>query len=171
MAGKTYGYARVSSRHQNLDRQLDAFDGFGLDKTRIFSDKASDRDFKRPQCEKLMRLLRKGDVLVVKSIDRLERSYEELINGWRHITKEKAVHAVVFDMPLLDTRVRPDNITGTLIVNLVLQPLSHIAQVDRVNLRWRQTEGIRAAKARDVKFGRPAVTHPSSYTRLRKLYY
>ena len=170
MAGKTYGYARVSSRDQSLDRQLDAFAGFGLEMCQVFADKASGKDFKRPQWQGLMRRLRKGDVLVVKSIDRLGRNYDEIIDEWRRITKEKGAHVVVLDMPLLDTRERPDNITGTFIADLVLQLLSYVAQVERENIRQRQAEGIAAAKARGVKFGRPAIKRPACYARTKGLY-
>ncbi|MBP3886000.1 MAG: recombinase family protein [Olsenella sp.] len=170
MAGKTYGYARVSSRDQNLDRQLDAFGEFGLDRAQIFSDKASGKDFKRPQYQRLMRRLRKGDVLVIKSIDRLGRNYEEIIEEWRRITKEKGAHVVVLDMPLLDTRERQDSITGTFIADLVLQLLSYVAQIERENIRQRQAEGIEAARARGVKFGRPAIKRPSCYERTKASY-
>ena len=170
MAGKTYGYARVSSRDQNLDRQLDAFAEFGLERSQVFADKASGKDFKRPQYQRLVRRLRKGDVLVVKSIDRLGRNYDEIIDEWRRITKEKGAHVVVLDMPLLDTRDKPDNITGTFIADLVLQLLSYVAQVERENIRQRQAEGIEAAKARGVKFGRPAIKRPSCYARTKRSY-
>lgn len=170
MAGKTYGYARVSSRDQNLDRQLDAFEEFGLEWSQVFADKASGKDFKRPQYQRLVRRLRKGDVLVVKSIDRLGRNYDEIIDEWRRITKEKGAHIVVLDMPLLDTRDKPNNITSIFIADLVLQLLSYVAQVERENIRQRQAEGIEAAKARGVKFGRPAIKRPSCYEKTKKLY-
>ena len=170
MAGKTYGYARVSSRDQNLRRQLDALVAFGLEEGQIFCDKASGKDFDRPQWRRLVRRLRKEDVLVVTSIDRLGRNYDEVISEWRHITKEKGAHVVVIDMPLLDTRDRPDNVTGTFIADLVLQLLSYVAQIEREHIRQRQAEGIAAAKARGVKFGRPAKQRPECYLATKHAY-
>ncbi|MBP3894823.1 MAG: recombinase family protein [Atopobiaceae bacterium] len=170
MTSRTYGYARVSSRDQNLDRQLDAFKTFGLDKSQVFSDKASGKDFKRPQWRRLMRRLHRNDVLVIKSIDRLGRNYDEIIEEWRVITKEKGVHVVVLDMPLLDTRERPDNVTGAFIADLVLQLLSYVAQVERESIKQRQAEGIAAAKARGVRFGRPAKKRPVCYQDIKDLY-
>ena len=158
-----YGYARVSSRDQNLDRQLDALAAFGVESGNVFADKASGRDFDRPEWRRLMGALRAGDVLVVKSIDRLGRDYEEIIEQWRRVTKERGVAVVVLDMPLLDTRARPDSVTGTFIADLVLQLLSYVAQVERENIKQRQAEGIAAAKARGVRFGRPAIRRPSCY--------
>lgn len=170
MPTKIYGYARVSSREQNLDRQLDALAEFGLEESQIYSDKASGKDFNRPQWKRLMRRLHTGDVLVVKSIDRFGRNYEEIIAEWRRITKEKSVHVVVLDMPLLDTRERPDNVTGAFIADLVLQLLSYVAQVERENIKQRQAEGIAAAKARGVRFGRPPKKRPDCYTTIRASY-
>ena len=170
MTEKTYGYARVSSKEQNLDRQLDALAEFGLKSTQIFADKASGKDFKRPQWRRLTRRLRAGDVLVVKSIDRLGRNYDEIIEEWRRITKEKGAHVVVLDMPLLDTRERPDNVTGAFIADLVLQLLSYVAQIERENTKQRQAEGIAAAKARGVRFGRPAKKRPSCYKATKASY-
>ena len=167
MAGLEYGYARVSSKDQNLDRQLDAFKAFGLDRSRIFFDKESGKDFNRPQWQKLLRHLHEDDVLVIKSIDRLGRNYEEIISEWRRITKEKKIDIVVLDMPLLDTRKRPDNITGTFIADLVLQLPSYVAQIERENIRQRQAEGISAAKARGVRFGRPRKQKPECYELVR----
>lgn len=163
MSNKTYGYARVSSKEQNLNRQLDDFAEFGPKEDLFFADKASGKDFERPQWGRLMRRLHSGDVLVVKSIDRLGRNYDEIIDEWRHITKEKGAHVVVLDMPLLDTRERPDNVTGTFIADLVLQLLSYVAQIERENIRQKQAEGIAAAKARGVRFGRPAKKRPNCY--------
>ena len=170
MSEKTYGYARVSSKEQNLDRQLDALAEFGLGEGQVFADKASGKDFKRPQWKRLMRRLHAGDVLVVKSIDRLGRNYDEIIDEWRHITKEKGAHVVVLDMPLLDTRERPDNVTGAFIADLVLQLLSYVAQIERENIRQRQAEGIAAAKARGVRFGRPAKKRPGCYKATKASY-
>ncbi len=168
MIRTTYGYARVSARDQNLNRQLDALMAFGVDK--LLAEKASSRDFNRPKWKKLVESLREGDTLVVKSIDRLGRNYEEVINEWRMITKEKKASIVVLDMPLLDTRNRHDNITGTLIADIVLQLLSYVAQIERENIRQRQAEGIAAAKARGVKFGRPQKKRPPQYQTVKESY-
>ena len=170
MLGKTYGYARVSSQDQNLSRQLDALAEFGVEQNLIFADKASGKDFERPQWQRLVRKLSQGDILVVKSIDRLGRDYDEVIEVWRRITRENGVDVVVLDMPLLDTREKPDGITGTFIADLVLQLLSYMAQVERENIRQRQAEGIEAAKARGVRFGRPAIKRPSCYERTKRSY-
>ncbi len=157
MEGKTYGYIRVSSKDQYIDRQLIAFaeSDFNLPKKQIYIDKISGKDFSRPEYKKLMRKLKEGDTLVIKAIDRLERNYEEILKQWRIITKEKKVYIVVLDMPLLDTRQKKENLTGTLIADLVLQILSYVAQVERENSRQCQREGIDAAMKRGVKFGRP----------------
>lgn len=170
MTSQAYGYARVSTRDQNLDRQVLALEEFGLERGHIYADKASGKDFRRPQWQKLVRKLRTGDILVVKSIDRLGRNYDEIINEWRLITKEKGAHVVVLDMPLLDTREKPDNVTGTFIADLVLQLLSYVAQVERESIRQRQAEGIAAAKARGVRFGRPAKERPSCYGVIKESY-
>lgn len=165
-----YGYARVSTRDQNLARQLDALSEFGVEEKRVFTDKASGKDFDRPSYKRLMRRLRTGDVLVVKSIDRLGRSYDEILEQWRTITKEKGVNVVVLDMPLLDTRSERDGITGVFLADIVLQLLSYVAQVERENTHARQAEGIAAAKARGVRFGRPTIVRPASYKALKRAY-
>ena len=170
MPSNTYGYARVSTGSQNLARQLDALTAFGLSSDHIFADKASGKDFERPQYRCLMRRLREGDVLVLKSIDRLGRNYDEIIEEWRHITKEKGAHVVVLDMPLLDTRVPSNGVTGTFIADLVLQILSYVAQIERENIRQRQAEGIASAKARGVHCGRPAAKRPACYDRVKARY-
>ncbi|MFQ9178771.1 MAG: recombinase family protein [Eggerthella lenta] len=144
---RTYGYARVSTREQNLDRQMDALREFGVAREDIFADKASGKDFERPQWIAMKEVLREGDVLVVKSIDRFGRSYEEIIEQWRDITKVRGAAVVVLDMPLLDTRRERDGITGVLIGDIVLQLLSYVAQVERESIHQRQAEGIAAAKA------------------------
>ena len=153
-----YGYARVSSRDQNLNRQLDALGAYGVGSENIYADHASGKDFDRPRYRELLRTLGDGDVLVVLSIDRLGRNYSEILEEWRRITKELGVAIVVLDMPLLDTRTRvsgaPD-VTNTLIADIVLQLLSYVAQVERENIHRRQAEGIAAARARGVRFGRP----------------
>lgn len=155
--GSVYGYARVSASDQNLDRQIDALLEFGVDSSRLFMDKASGKDFNRPAYKRLMKKLCPGDTVVIKSIDRLGRDYEEILLEWRRITKEKQAAFVVLDMPLLDTRSPEGGITGVLISDLVLQLLSYVAQVERDNIKQRQAEGIAAAKARGVKFGRPKI--------------
>ena len=160
---KTYGYARVSSKDQRLDRQMDALLAFGVEPSMVFSDKASGKDFARPAYGRLMRRLRPGDVVVVGSIDRLGRNYEEVLTEWRCLTKERRVSMVVLDMPLLDTRQASDGITGVFIADLVLQLLSYVAQVERESIRARQAQGIAAAKARGVRFGRPRIAIPDSF--------
>lgn len=160
----------VSSRDQSLNRQLDAFKDYGIEEEHIYCDTASGKDFNRPQYKRLMRCLRKGDVLVIKSIDRLGRNYNEIIEEWRRITKEKQVGMVVLDMPLLDTRTDRDGITGTFIADLVLQLLSYVAQIERDNIRQRQAEGIAAARARGVRFGRPPISRPKEFAGVRASY-
>lgn len=159
MNGIIYGYARVSAKDQNETRQLIALKTFGICQTRIFLDKQSGRDFQRPQYQRLLKRLKKGDTLVVKSIDRLGRNYNEIIEQWRILTKEKQADVVVLDMPLLDTR-RGKDLTGTLIADIVLQLLSYVAQTEREFIHQRQAEGIAAAKARGTRFGRPAKPVP-----------
>lgn len=168
MAGRTYGYARVSTREQNLDRQLDALREFGVDE--LFADKASGKDFERPEWRRMVAGLVEGDVLVVKSIDRFGRSYEEILEEWRGITRARGVEVVVLDMPLLDTRRERDGITGVLISDIVLQLLSYVAQVERESIHQRQAEGIAAAKARGVRFGRPEKKRPPAYESAREDY-
>lgn len=154
-----YGYVRVSTREQNEARQILALKTFGVDK--IMMDKQSGKDFNRPAYRKMISRLRPGDVLVVKSIDRLGRNYDEILEQWRLITKEKEVAIVVLDMPLLDTRQGRD-LTGTLIADIVLQLLSYVAETERTFIRQRQAEGIAAAKARGQKFGAPGKERPAS---------
>lgn len=165
-----YGYARVSARDQNLNRQLDALEAFPVDAARIFADKASGKDFCRPMYRRLLRRLRPGDVVVVKSIDRLGRDYEEILEQWRLVTREKQAHLVVLDMPLLDTRVERCGITGVFLSDMVLQVLGYVAQVERENIRQRQAEGIASARARGVRFGRPLLERPASYGEVSGLY-
>lgn len=157
-----YGYARVSTKEQNEQRQIIALTQFGLSEKYIYVDKQSGRDFERPQYRRLVRKLKDGDTLVVKSIDRLGRNYEEILEQWRVITKEKAAAIVVLDMPLLDTRKSRD-LTGTLIADIVLQLLSYVAQTEREFIRQRQAEGIAAAKLRGVQFGRKPKEKPPEY--------
>ena len=151
---RSYGYVRVSSLDQNEDRQMIEMDRLGIMRKHIFIDKQSGKDFNRPEYKKLLRVLKEGDVLYILSIDRLGRNYEEILNQWRIITKDKKVDIVVIDMPLLDTR-RDKNLLGTFISDMVLQLLSFVAQNERETIKKRQAQGIAAAKARGVKFGRP----------------
>ena len=169
-AGRTYGYARVSSRDQSLARQIDALREFGVVDGLIYADKASGKDFDRPGYRRLMRRLRRGDTLVVKSIDRLGRSYADIIEQWRLITKETGASMVVLDMPLLDTRDDRGGLTGEFIADIVLQLLSYVAQLERESIRQRQAEGIAAARARGVRFGRPRIEQPEAFPRLRSAY-
>ena len=162
MENVLYGYVRVSTREQNEARQIIAMHQFGIDDKHIFLDKQSGKDFNRPQYQKLIRKLKKGDTLVIKSIDRLGRNYDEIIEQWRLITKEKQAEIVVLDMPLLDTRQGRD-LTGTLIADIVLQLLSYVAQTEREFIRRRQAEGIAAAKAKGVKFGAKPKAKPPGF--------
>ena len=159
---KTYGYVRVSSRDQNEARQLCAMEAFGVPPGNVYTDKQSGKDFNRPQYQRLMRRLRPGDVLVVKSIDRLGRNYNDILEQWRLITKDKDVAVVVLDMPLLDTRQGRD-LTGTLIADIVLQLLSYVAQQEREFIRQRQAEGIATAKRNGVRFGARPKPRPPGY--------
>jgi DNA invertase Pin-like site-specific DNA recombinase len=160
---QTYGYVRVSTREQNEDRQLVAMLGFGVQDGNILMDKLSGKDFQRPAYRRLLKKLRPGDTLVVKSIDRLGRDYGEILEQWRVITKEKQSAIVVLDIPLLDTRRKERDLTGTFIADLVLQILSYVAQTEREMIRQRQAEGIAAAKARGVRFGRPPLERPERF--------
>lgn len=148
-----YGYIRVSTREQNEDRQVIALTEAGVQQSHLYVDKQSGKDFNRRQYKRLVRKLKQEDVLIVKSIDRLGRNYDEILEQWRFLTKDKGIDIVVLDMPLLDTRNSKD-LTGTLIADIVLQLLSYVAQTEREFIRQRQAEGIAAAKARGVKFGR-----------------
>ncbi|MCC8082203.1 MAG: recombinase family protein [Lachnospiraceae bacterium] len=158
----TYGYVRVSSKDQNEDRQLIALHEQGIPDKNIYMDKQSGKDFNRPQYKKLVRKLRKDDLLYIKSIDRLGRNYEEIQNQWRILTKEKGADIVVLDMPLLDTR-RGKDLMGTFLSDIVLQVLSFVAENERTNIKQRQAEGIAAAKARGVRFGRPPKPLPENF--------
>lgn len=161
-----YGYIRVSTREQNEQRQLIAMQEFGISGNRIYMDKQSGKDFERKNYKKMVRKLKKDDTLVVKSIDRLGRNYDEILEQWRMITKEKQAAIVVLDMPLLDTRQSRD-LTGTLIADIVLQLLSYVAQTEREFIRQRQAEGIAAAKQNGVKFGRKPMERPDSLELLK----
>lgn len=158
----TFGYIRVSSREQNEDRQLIAINEVGVEDKNIYLDKQSGKDFNRPMYKKLLRKLRKEDLLYIKSIDRLGRNYEEILQQWRYLTKEKGIDIVVLDMPLLDTR-RGKDLMGTFLSDIVLQLLSFVAENERVNIRQRQAEGIAAAKTKGVQFGRPPKPLPENF--------
>lgn len=162
MDQNVYGYARVSSATQNEDRQMIAMAQMQVPEKNIYVDKQSGKDFERPQYKKLLRKLNEGTILYVKSIDRLGRNYTEIQEQWRIISKEKKADIVVIDMPLLDTR-RGKDLLGTFLSDIVLQVLSFVAENERSNIRQRQAEGIAAAKARGVKFGRPQVPMPDNF--------
>ena len=165
----TYGCARVSTKDQNVNRQLDALERFPLERSSIYIDYYTGADFERPEYQRLVRRLEQGDVLVVKSIDRLGRNYSEILAQWDRLTRSQGVQVVVLDMPLLDTRQTARDLTGTFIADVVLQLLSYVAQVERENIRQRQAEGIAAAKARGVRFGRPEKARPQEYADVRNL--
>lgn len=162
-----YGYMRVSSKEQNEDRQKIALTEMGVPEKNIYMDKQSGKDFERTQYKRLLRKLNENSVLYIKSIDRLGRNYGELNEQWRIITKEKKADIVVIDMPLLDTR-REKNLLGTFISDVVLALLSYVAENERTNIKQRQAEGIAAAKARGVKFGRPPLPIPQNFYQMHK---
>ncbi|MFQ7453773.1 MAG: recombinase family protein [Flavonifractor plautii] len=167
MAGTIYGYIRVSTREQNEDRQRLALAALPVPKENIYMDKQSGKDFERPQYRRLVRRLRRDDLLYVKSIDRLGRNYSEILEQWRMLTKEKGVDIAVLDMPLLDTR-RGKDLMGTFLSDIVLQVLSFVAENERDNIRQRQAEGIAATKARGVRFGRPPLPLPDNFHMLHQ---
>lgn len=160
--GNIYGYVRVSTKEQNEDRQLIALHEAGVPQKNIYIDKQSGKDFNRPQYKKLLKKIKPSDLLYIKSIDRLGRNYEEIQNQWRIISKEKNVDIYVIDMPLLDTR-RGKDLLGTFISDLVLQLLSFVAENERTNIKQRQAEGIAAAKAKGIRFGRPPKPLPDNF--------
>lgn len=162
---KTYGYIRVSSREQNEDRQLIAMREAGVPEKNIFLDKQSGKDFNRPQYIKLLSVIKPGDLLFIKSIDRLGRDYTEILEQWRVITKERDIDISVIDMPLLDTR-RGKDLMGTFISDLVLQILSFVAENERLNIKQRQAEGIAAAMNKGVRFGRPPKPLPENFSEI-----
>ncbi len=167
MAGTIYGYIRVSTREQNEDRQRLALAALPVPEENIYMDKQSGKDFERPQYRRLVRRLRRDDLLYVKSIDRLGRNYSEILEQWRMLTKEKGVDIAVLDMPLLDTR-RGKDLMGTFLSDIVLQVLSFVAENERDNIHQRQAEGIAAAKARGVRFGRPPLPLPDNFHMLHQ---
>lgn len=157
-----YGYIRVSSKDQNEDRQLIAMQELEIPEKNIYIDKQSGKDFERPSYKKLVRKLKSDDLLYIKSIDRLGRNYEEILEQWRILTKDKRIDIVVLDMPLLDTR-RGKDLVGTFLSDVVLQVLSFVAENERSNIRQRQAEGIAAARQRGVRFGRPPSPLPDNF--------
>ena len=165
-----YGYVRVSTAQQHIDRQIYALLELGLDKSCIYIDYESGKDFNRRNYKKLIRKLKKDDLVIIKSIDRLGRDYNMIIDEWRLITKEKEADIMVVDMPLLDTRIEGKNLVGKFISDIVLQVLSFVAQNERETMRVRQAEGIKTAKARGVKFGRPRITLPNNFEIVAKQY-
>ncbi|MCR5088867.1 MAG: recombinase family protein [Oscillospiraceae bacterium] len=170
MESKVYAYVRVSTREQNLDRQIQAMIEYGIPPAQIIREKQSGKDFDRPAYLRLLKKIKPGDTMVIKSIDRLGRNYDEILEQWRHITKVLRADVVVLDMPLLDTRAGRRDLTGTLIADLVLQLLSYVAQTEREFIHQRQKEGIAAAKARGVRFGRHQIQKPENYSCICALY-
>ena len=159
----TYAYARVSARDQNLERQLSAFYNFGIEKNCIFSDKKSGKNFDRTAYKRLVKKLRFGDLLVIKSIDRLGRNYDAIISEWSYITNKIGADILVLDMPLLDTRTKADTLVGKFISDIVLQVLSFVAENERENIKARQAEGIKIAKQNGVRFGRPEFVYNDKF--------
>ena len=162
-----YGHIRVSSKDQKGDRQQIALKEVGVELPNIYVDKQSGKDFNRPQYKKMLRKLKKDDLLYIKSIDRLGRNYEEILQQWRILTKDKGVDIVVLDMPLLDTR-RGKDLMGTFLSDIVLQVLSFVAENERTNIKQRQAEGIAATKAQGIKFGRPPLPLPDNFYEVHK---
>lgn len=163
MSNKIYGYVRVSSKEQNEGRQLVALAKYSIPEANIFIDKQSGKDFNRPAYKALVKKIGQGDLLIVKSIDRLGRNYNEILEQWRFITKEVQGDILVVDMPLLDTRTQSHDLTGTLIADLVLQILSYTAQTEREAIKQRQAEGIAVARAKGVRFGRKPIELPMEF--------
>ena len=165
-----YGYVRVSSREQNIDRQMTAMKEQGIAKEKIFVDRATGKNFNRKGYKRMMRKVKPGDEIFIKSIDRLGRNYDEIITQWKIITKDKAIHIVVIDFPLLDTRKHVNGLTGTFIADLVLQVMSYVAQIERENTHKRQLEGIREARKRGVRFGRRPIAKPDNFDEVAALW-
>ncbi len=159
----TYAYIRVSTKEQNIDRQLLSLRPYEIQKKNIFCDYQSGKDFERPSYQRMIKKLREGDLLIIKSIDRLGRNYNDILMQWQHITKDIKADIVVLDMELLDTRQKDGNLTGTLIADLVLQIFAYVAQTEREFIHQRQAEGIAAAKAKGKRFGRKPIEMPESF--------
>lgn len=165
-----YAYIRVSSKDQNIARQVEAMLGSGLTQKQMFIDKQSGKNFERENYQKLVRKLKAGDELYIKSIDRLGRDYDEILEQWRYLTKVKDIELIVLDFPLLDTRNQVNGITGKFIADLVLQILSYVAQIERENTKQRQAEGIRIAKEKGIRFGRPKHDFPKEFEEIYRLW-
>ena len=163
---RRFGYARLSSKDQNLARQISALKEAGIDKRNIFTDRQSGKDFDRPGYRKLVEKLQKQDELYIKSFDRLGRNYNEILEQWRFLTKVRGINMIVLDFPLLDTRHSSGGVTGEFIADLILQILSYVAQVERENTHQRQKEGIREAQRRGVRFGRPRLPIPDEFDKV-----
>lgn len=161
-----YGYVRVSTLQQNIDRQINALLNLGISKRNIYIDYESGKDFNRDSYKRLVKKIKEGDLLIIKSIDRLGRNYNMIIDEWRLITKEKKADIMVIDMPLLDTRTKCENLVGKFISDIVLQILSFVAQNERETMKLRQAEGIKTAKARGIRFGRPRINLPTNYKKI-----
>ncbi len=162
-----FGYIRVSTKDQNEARQVEAFKSLRIPKENVYMDKQSGKDFNRPQYKKLLKRIKADDILYIKSIDRLGRNYDEILEQWRVLTKKKKIDIVVLDMPLLDTR-RGKDLMGTFLSDIVLQVLSFVAENERTSIRQRQAEGIAAAKAKGIKFGRPSIPLPDNYSEVHE---
>ena len=165
-----YGYVRVSTKEQNIDRQMSALSIENIPEKHIFIDRASGKDFDRVEYKKLLTILEEGDDLIIKSIDRLGRDYDAILQQWQFITKVKKVHIMVLDFPLLNTRNNTDTITGKLISDLVLQVLSYVSQMEREQIKQRQMEGIREAQKRGKRFGRPQIKIPNEFLVIAERY-
>lgn len=161
-----YGYVRVSTLQQNIDRQINALLNLEISKRNIYIDYESGKDFNRDSYKRLIKKIKEGDLLIIKSIDRLGRNYNMIIDEWRLITKEKKADIMVIDMPLLDTRTKCENLVGKFISDIVLQILSFVAQNERETMKLRQAEGIKTAKARGIRFGRPRINLPTNYKKI-----
>lgn len=167
---KKYAYIRVSSKDQNIDRQVMAMESIGLNKKQMIIDYQTGKDFNRQNYRKLVKKLKRGDELYIKSIDRLGRNYDDILSEWRYLTTIKQVNIIVLDFPLLDTRHKVNGITGKFLADLVLQVLSYVAQVERENINHRQREGIKVAKEKGVKFGRPKKEYPDNFDTVARMW-
>lgn len=167
---KKYAYIRVSSKDQNIDRQVMAMEGIGLNKKQMIIDYQTGKDFNRQNYRKLVKKLKRGDEMYIKSIDRLGRNYDEILAEWRYLTTVKQINIIVLDFPLLDTRHKVNGITGKFLADLVLQVLSYVAQVERENINQRQREGIKIAKEKGVKFGRPKKEYPENFLEVARMW-
>lgn len=167
---KKYGYIRVSSKDQNIDRQVESLRQLKIEDKNMFVDKQSGKNFERKNYKRMVKKLLEGDEVYIKSIDRFGRNYDEIMEQWRYLTKERNVDIIVLDCPLLDTRVETNGLTGKLISGLVIQILSYVAQIERENIKQRQAEGIKIAKEKGVKFGRPEKEIPQNFNEVYNLW-